>query len=255
MGNIKKINLEQALDITPNYYKPSIQYLYESALLPNEQVVFIGKATKHKLRTETGWSSIKGDVKTTEHYTNLASLIILTNLRWIRKETVWSNDQGLLFANKEEKEGFFKSWKSGYRWSEPFTENPPDKKDNERKGKSLEEWAMSNIVFTHLDKIHAKNKRIRFTNQNNQQMKYLLIEVSGGQYSLLFDKGEELFNLLQEAAANGGKLFLDDDKRESKMDNDTTIQQKLQQLKEFFEADLITESEYNQKREELLSSF
>lgn len=257
MEKIEAMNLDTALKLTPDFYKPSIKYLYHSALLGNEKVIFIAKATRHQVSEERNWSSFSSEWKTTRHYYNVPSLIVLTNRRWIRKWTGFPKEKGLLFSDKKEKEGFLKTLKSGYRWSETVTVAPPDEKSAEREGgKTIEEWAMSNINFVPLHEINAHNKRIRYTNHNNLQQQYLLFTVNKNDYSFCFEDGEKLFQLLQEATANGGRIVLNDGKAHAtgQSVSDSEIVQRLRNLKELFEATLITEAEYQKKRDEIISN-
>lgn len=257
MKKIEALNLDTALELTPDFYKPTIKYLYHSALLGNEKVIFIAKATRHEVREERNWSSFSSEWKTTRHYSNIPSLVVLTNYRWIRKWTRWSNEQGLLFSDKKEKERFLKTMKSGYRWSETYTAKPPDEKSSERQGgKTIEEWAMSNINFAPLHEINAHNKQIRYTNHNDLQQQYLLFTVNTTDYSFCFEDGENLFQLLQEASTNGGRIALNDepDHLTGESVSDSEIVQRLRNLKELFEATLITEAEYHKKKDEIISN-
>lgn len=251
MNELKIIGKEEALEITPDFYKPTVQYIYGSALLPGEKVLFISKATRHDLYENRYWSEFSSSYKTEKRYDNTASLVVLTNQRWIRKWSRASHEQGLLFANKDKKERIFGSLKSGFRWREPVHQ-PPDPKHPERKGKSLDEWAMSSLRFLSLSEIKPPGKRIRYTNTKEGQRTYVMISLNGADYSFPFEQGEKLFQVLQVAASHSGKIPLEGDLENVPVASDDSLQARLQKLKAFFEADLITSKEYEQKKAEIL---
>jgi len=255
MNKIKRINLENALARAPKIYSTSIKYLFQSALLPDENVIFVGKATQHTTRTERNWSSFWSEWKEKTFYTNTSSLILLTNQRWIRKWTHLSSEQGLLFSDKNKKEKFLGTLKDGYRWEEPDEIETPSNQYLKHQGRSLEEWSMSDIVFTSLKDIQPTGRLIRFTHRNDIQQKYLLIGINNVvHYSLLFEDGEKLFQLLQVATANDGKIPFDIEKEQAGINEDDDIIHRIRRLKRLFESGMISETEYQQKREEILSS-
>ena len=180
---------------------------------------------------------------------------MVTNQRWIRKWTYWSEPLGILFADKNKRENIFKTFKGGYQWAEPRTDEPPPKRVYERKGKSLQEWAMGNLLLVPLREVTASGKSIRFTNRDDIQRKYLQIDFGNGLYTLFFEDGERLFQLLQVAESNNGRIPLDGEAtQKAKEDEGKSVMQRLQQLEKLREAAMITEDEYQKKREEILSS-
>lgn len=253
MGEITTIAFEDALQRVPNFYKPSLTYLYQSALFPGEEVLFVGVSTKHIVTSEQQWSSFLSEWKEKLTYSNTSSLIVLTNQRWIRKGTSWSTEKGLLFSNKDEKEHWFKAFKTGFRWAEPRQDRPPNKTSSDRQGKSVEEWARSDIVFLPLKQIQASNAAVRFTNQDNVQQKYLMISINDDYFSLPIEDGEQLFQLLQEATLNDGMIPLGGERAQVPNTPDDNVLQRLQQLNKLLESELITSEEYQKKREEILA--
>lgn len=262
MNEISIISLEDALKITPNYYKPSVEYVYKSALLPGESVVFICETTRHSIKEERNWSDLLGEYRTKRDYFNTASLLLITNMRWIRKPAGWSQEEGLLFGEKSQKERFLKTMKSGYRWARPIRDDPPSEKSAERKGQSLEEWAMSNIRFLSLGKIVLGPKKIRFTNTKDSQDTYLLVKITDAHYSFHFEQGETVYHIVQTALANNGKLNLGASttgtstggESASESPDGNSIAARLQKLKELLAAELITDEEYEQKRQQILDT-
>ena len=117
MSEYEKISLEEAIKKSPKQYKLSIEYIY-SVLLPNESVIYIGKATHHKEYDMGGsHNGYKKDIR----YSNTPSLIIITNKRWIRRPTGWAFDEfnsPILFTDKKAKQNFFNSSIPSPNWGE-----------------------------------------------------------------------------------------------------------------------------------------
>ena len=254
MSEYEEINLEAALEKNPIIYKLSLKYIYES-LLPKEKVLFVSQATEHEVKVEEYWSDFWRQWKEKVTYSNTPSLVIITNERWIRKWTYWQPDehsQPVLFTDKNAKQGFIRSMKTGYRWAEPFDDVPHDK-HYEREGKTLQEWANSNIRFLPLKEIEVGEKSFWFSNQNDVKKKYVRIEITDTDYTFKHDDGEKLFALLQLAATNNGRINLGMIDKKASLSHGEEIAQRLKAAQELFESKIITESEYQKKREQILS--
>jgi hypothetical protein len=250
----KSIDLIEAIEKSPAIYKLSLEYIY-SILLPNETVIFVGKATHHEKYDMGSTNPITYVYKEDIRCRNTPSLVIITNKRWIRKWTSWSLgdlDNPILFSDKISKQNFINTWKEHYRWSEPLNEMPSEK-NFERKGITTQEWAESNIKFVSLENIYVENKYYCFSNKNGIKKKYMRLVVNDTDYTFEPEDGNSVFSLIQLAASNNGNIILNDGKKFDITGNDDDVLSKLERLAILKKQGFITDEEFSAQKKKLLN--
>lgn len=248
----RSIDLATAIEISPKIYKLSLEYIY-SILLPNEEVVFVGKATHHEKYDWGETNPITGFYKEDIRCRNTPSLVIITTLRWIRKWTSWALDDfknPILFTDKNTKQNFLNSWKEHYRWSEPLNEIPSIN-SGERQGLTPQEWAESNIKFVSMEKIFVGKKFYCFTNKNGINKQYVRLVINNTDYTFEPEDGNTVFSLILAASASKDKSGKTEYEKSYITANDDTLS-KIERLVNLKKQGFITNEEFLIQKKKLL---
>lgn len=245
------INLAKAIEISPKIYKLSLEYIY-SLLLPNEEVIFVGKATHHEKYDMGDTNPITYVYKEDIRYRNTPSLIIITTMRWIRKWTRWSLDDfyhPILFTDKNVKQNFINTRKEHYRWTEPLDEIP-SVNSGERQGLTPQEWAESNIRFVSMEKIFVENKFYCFTNKNGIQNQYVRLVINNTDYTFEPEDGKTVYYLILKASASKDNSVKNENSNITA--NDDALS-KLERLVNLRKQGFITDEEFLIQKKKLLN--
>lgn len=249
----RPIDLTKAIEKSPKIYKLSLEYIY-SNLLPSEEVIFVGKATHHEKYDMGDTSPITYVYKEDIRCRNTPSLVIITNMRWIRKWTSWALDDfnnPILFTDKNSKQNFINSWKEYYRWSDPL-EDIPSIDSIERQGLTPQEWAESNIKFVPIEKIFVGNKFYCFSNNKGTKKQYVRLVINNTDYTFEPEDGNFVFSLIQLASANRGKVLKSEFGDIEKSANDDAVA-KLERLVNLKEQGYITDEEFSSQKKKIMN--
>lgn len=251
MSNIIPLTIDEARNRVSPYYHLVLQVIAEEYIMPNEKILFASDTTRHFIwdqQTPSLFKAITGSYDINNHKDvvgNSATLLIVTNQRWIR----WSlGFYEVGYAVQIEKSGNLI-----FEWHVP-----PEKFPHQwlaellvKQKKTAREYITSNVNVAHLsDLAVVRRSEFTFTNAyttpETQTHILRLLFNTDIYYSLKYDDGVYLHKLLQLASLNEGKILF-----EEEVDDDF---QKLKKLKLMFENGLITEIEYQEKKAQLLSN-
>lgn len=246
------------------FYRPLFQVVLDEYLIPQEQIVFAANSTRHTVVDQEGVSigkMIRQEYDISTHkdvICNEPTLLIVTNFRWVRvtldsydcsRKVRIRNQTGVLGK-------LFSGEKQKYYWT-----IPPE----------LERWSKikSRPREYIADRIHAfslsdiypqlKARRTEYTLYDDKAFPegafhLIFVLLKSFSYSLQYEDGLKIHELLQIASTNQGRLSLiDENSHTEKADSEETIVQKLSYLKQMLDKELITTEEYQEKRKDLLA--
>lgn len=261
MSTIKPIDPATASQHIYPFYRPLFQIVVDEYLIPQEQVVFAANSTRHTVVDQEGVSIGKMIVQDYDISThkdvihNQPTLLIVTNFRWIRvtlRDYIYSHK--VRIRNKTSTLGkLFSGEKLKYYWL-----IPPDPKN---RGSSPKEYITEGIHVLPLSTVYPqlKARRTEYTLHDEKAFPggtfhLMLVSLKSSSYSLQYEDGLKLQELLQVASINQGKLPLIDEKPDIEANKpEETIVKKLERLKQLLDKELITEEEYQEKKEDLLA--
>lgn len=248
MTNIAPIKKEEAIKKVSLYFQPILQVIFDEYIMPAEQVFFVADATRHEIKDKEGTSLLKtlaGDYDTSTHkdvILNQASLLVITNSRWIR----WSLNQFKGQAIQIQRiggflGGLFDGFDLKFEWIIPPTDSFVQKEQ-------VAKYVTERISIVNLNEVQVSTRE-EFTIKNQHttpESELHLLRLPVGKdvsYSLKYDDGIYLHKLLQTASINKGAI----------PSNTNDNMQQLKQLKAMFDDNLISQQEYDNKKAEILS--
>ena len=266
MSTIKPIDLATTSQHIYPFYRPLFQVVIDEYLIPQEQIVFAANSTRHTVVDQEGISIGKMIVQDYDISThkdvilNEPTLLIITNFRWVRVTLdSYNYSHKVRIRDKTSTLGkLFSGEKLKYYWLIP-------REDPEGWFKKIKSSPQKYIT----QQIHAfplsdiypqlKARRTEYTLHDEKAFPggpfhLMLVSLKSMSYSLQYENGLKLQELLQVASINHGKLPLINEKPHIEASEPKeTIVQKLESLKQLLDKKLITEEEYREKKEELLA--
>lgn len=265
--SIKPLDLKIASNSLYPFYKQLFQAVIDEHLMSQEQIVFTANSTRHTIYDNQGISigkMITQEYDITTHkdaIRNEPTLLILTNFRWLRVALEdYHYSHKVRIRNKTSTMGkLFSGEKLKYYWL-----IPPENSEKWFKNlkQSPREFVAKQIRAIPLSDIYPqiKARRLEYTLHDQKAFPdstFHLMRVlfSSSSYSLQYDDGLRLQEILQIASINQGRLPLFEEKDDTGENNsEDTIVQKLSYLNQLLEQKLITEAEYQKKKEDLLAN-
>lgn len=267
--SVKPIDLKIASNSLYPLYRPLFQVVIDEYLMPQEQIVFATNCTRHTHVDRGGVSlgkAIMGDYDISTHkdvICNEATLLIISNFRWIRvslSEYQYSREVRIRKETSTMGKLFSES-KLKYYWKSP-PENP--QKWFKKMKASPREYITRNINVFLLSDIYpyleARRLEYKLHDQKafpNGSFHLMIVALTSGSYSMQYDEGLKLHELLQLASIHQGRIPLitvTEKQHIKENDSEETIVQKLSYLNQLLDQGLITTDEYQKKKEYLLDN-
>ena len=246
------IPIKEAKSKASEIFHRTVELIYEKHLLEGEIVLFVGECTYHKKESEER-VTLSGISKYVDVIYNTASLLILTNKRWFRMPTDYYTKTGpRILQDKNTVDRFFETVenKLKYRWIYP-SPSLPDKKYWKRTKETLDEFSEKGLRIVPLSNITVYDRGKFFIKEDKIIKDIFRIKLNSDWWvSFPLKEGESVHQLLQMAATNKG--IITTEPPTSKPAADTNLVERLAALKEMLDRDLITEQEYQTKKEEIL---
>ena len=258
--SIKPISKETALHGLSPFYQPVFQVIVEDYILPNEYILFVEEGTRHRIVDDEGVSIGKMlmneyDISTHKDVAeNLSALLVVTNLRWIRvalpSHRYARHDRYFRSIRIGKKPSFFEKHLDGIK-DLRFEWVFPPSQSFEIPVKKLTEQSISILPLSDMSVVNRTEFTIDDQESTTESQLHLLKLFLGDvYYTFKYEKGVYLYQLIQLASVSSGTIPLTNLENENQSED---IVQKLGQLKTMLENNLITEQEYQSKKEDLLS--
>ena len=265
MAMITSVSREQALGNISSYFHPILQVVIDEYILLGEHVLLAADSTRHEIGDQEGISLGKmimqeDDISTHKDVVRgWVTLLVVTNQRWIRVSGGQYSHELRIETDTDffgKLDRFFDKKRLKFNWLIPLDEFPLEWL--RKRKKTIREYATERIRILPLSELNVV-KREEFTildkttTPGSQLHLLSLYFGSGLYYSLKYNDGILLHQLLQLASINGGVIPVETgDKPKGDHGVENSVQ-KLQQLKLMLDQGLITAKEYQAKKSELLS--
>ncbi len=243
MTNVNPLTIDEAKNRILPLYHLVLQIIAEEYIMPSEKILFAANTTRHEVFSYKPVFSLTRERK--EKVSNVPTLLIVTNQRWIKWSFMkpWDEIYSIPMKKKEYGDNLI------FEWCVPPAKFPHDYLTEQKL--TVREYVTSLVVVNHLSKISIETRsEFVFTDPHtNPETQLHILRVllnTGAYYSLKYDDGVYLHKLLQLASLNQGKILIQEEPSDDF--------QKLEKLKLMFENGLITEIEYQEKKAQLLTN-
>lgn len=263
MSVITPMTDQEAITKLSACFLPVYQVIRDEFIQSAETFVFAAEGTRHSYRTREGLSLSKlltyeADIsKQVEYIENCPSLVVLTNKRWFR--ATLSEHLYKRRIRISDNKTFLGRWAAGeklkFYWVIPPAEYPiyQNKKSlRQNIAESVKHLGLSEISVVQIVE-HSVDDNVAKPPLAIQLLKLILGQ--GLSYSFGSKDGSHIHKLLQLSSLSSGTIPLATT-GPSTTNNGTVSAdpaERLRQLNRLYEQGLITEQEYQSKRQELLS--
>lgn len=244
-------------------FLPVYQVIRDEFIQPTERLVFVTECTRHEFKSREGISLGKMIMqedtisKQVTYVENSMSLVVLTDKRWLRMSLdEFEYSRRIRITHHK---SFVGRWLAGeqYKFEWYF---PPKEIRVYRKDLSLDQYIANQVKAVLLTEVQVTGRsESTIENRTNTPLNQLhLLRIDLGtlvSYSFLQNDGVHIHKLIQLSSVNSGRVPLAI-KSSSTPDKEGLLSdhvEKLRQLKQLLDEGLITESEYELKRQEVLS--